>query len=227
MPRSPSVAHSKPANKPSEKSDGVVAKVVVEKKISDLVKLAKDQGHLTFDDVNEALLDHVADPNEMDAVMSRLQALKIEIIDATEAEHEDVADDSEDIGDEPETRRDFSEDPVRVYLKQVGRVPLLTREQELEVWKRIEHAELRVQKHLHVFGFIASAYLDLAQKVLAGTERFERIVMDDGVESRESYMAALPSLCGELERTMRSCARQYKDLLIESGKVAILSRLQR
>ena len=218
MPRSPSVAPSKPANPPPGKPDGVTAKAVVQRKISELTKLAKDQGHLTFDDVNEALLDHVTDPNEMDAVMSRLRALKIEIIDATETEHDDVADDSEDLEEERESGRDFAEDPIRVYLKQVGRVPLLTREQELEVWKRIEHAELRVQKHLHIFGFIAGAYLDLARKVLAGTERFERVVRDDDTECRESYMAALPDLCGQLERTMRSCAKQYQDSLADSGK---------
>ena len=64
-----------------------------------------------------------------------------------------------------EPKLDILDDPVRMYLKQMGQVPLLTREQEVEISKRIEDAELDVQKHINRFGFIARAHLDLAQKL--------------------------------------------------------------
>ncbi len=51
------------------------------------------------------------------------------------------------------------DDPVRMYLKQMGQVPLLTREQEVEISKRIEDAEIEVQKFLHRFGFVAFVFL--------------------------------------------------------------------
>ena len=66
-----------------------------------------------------------------------------------------------------------------MYLKQMGQVPLLTREQEVEISKRIEEAELNVQKHINRFGFIARAYLDLAQKLQEGRERFAHYQFSD------------------------------------------------
>ena len=86
-----------------------------------------------------------------------------------------------------------------MYLKQMGQVPLLTREQEVEISKRIEEAELNVQKHINRFGFIARAYLDLAQKLQEGRERFDRVILDKKIESRERYMKLLPKLCHQLE----------------------------
>ena len=60
---------------------------------------------------------------------------------------------------------DILDDPVRMYLKQMGQVPLLTRDQEVQISKRIEEAEAMVQKHLSRFGFVARGHLDLAQKL--------------------------------------------------------------
>ena len=54
----------------------------VQEKIRELIKLAKEQGYLTFDDLNEALPDNVSDPDEMDSIMNRLRGLEIDIIDA-------------------------------------------------------------------------------------------------------------------------------------------------
>ena len=87
-----------------------------------------------------------------------------------------------------------------MYLKQMGQVPLLTREQEVEISKRIEEAEIMVQQHIHRFGFIARAHLDLAQKLTEGRERFDRVILDKKIESRERYMKMLPRLCKQVEK---------------------------
>ncbi len=97
---------------------------------------------------------------------------------------------TEEEEEKPEATLDILDDPVRMYLKQMGQVPLLTREQEVEISKRIEEAELNVQKHINRFGFIARAYLDLAQKLQEGRERFDRVILDKKIESRERYMKA-------------------------------------
>ena len=96
-----------------------------------------------------------------------------------------------------------------MYLKQMGQVPLLTREQEVEISKRIEDAEARVQRHLNRFGFIARAHLDLAQKLVEGRERFDRVILDKKIESRERYLKALPKLCEQLERFSTELADLY------------------
>jgi RNA polymerase primary sigma factor len=97
-----------------------------------------------------------------------------------------------------EQKLDILDDPVRMYLKQMGQVPLLTREQEVEISKRIEDAENTVQKHLHRFGFVTQSYLDLADSLIRGKERFDRVILDKKIESRERYMKMLPKLCDQL-----------------------------
>src|SRR6266567_1355390 len=107
---------------------------------------------------------------------------------------------------------------LRRYLKQMGQVPLLTREQEVEISKRIEEAENMVQKHINRFGFIARAHLDLARKLAEGRERFDRVILDKKIESRERYMKKLPRLCKQVEQLSASITQQYSQLPRSSSK---------
>jgi len=155
----------------------------------------------------------------MDAIMTRLRAMEIDIIDSSEVDRykdgQKAADEEEE--DKADSKLDVLDDPVRMYLKQMGQVPLLTREQEVEISKRIEDAELMVQKHIYRFGFTARAHLELAQKLVEGRERFDRVILDKKIESRERYMKALPRLCDQLEKSAADVARRYKSLMALSA----------
>jgi len=197
-------------------------------KIRELIKLAKEQGYLTFDDLNEALPESVNEPDEMETILSRLRGLEIDIIDASQVDsYKDGKKDSDDDDEEDKTdsKLDILDDPVRMYLKQMGQVPLLTREQEVEISKRIEEAELNVQKFVNRFGFIARAYLDLATKLNEGRERFDRVILDKKIESRERYMKALPKLCEQVEKAAQDAAASYKAILA-GGKASDLKNIQ-
>ena len=189
-------------------------------RIRELIKLAKEQGYLTFDDLNEALPDALTDADDLDAILTRLRRMEIDIIEASEVDRfKDGKKDAEEEEEEkPEAKLDILDDPVRMYLKQMGQVPLLTREQEVEISKRIEEAETMVQKHINRFGFIARAHLDLAQKLTEGRERFDRVILDKKIESRERYMKMLPRLCKQVEQLSDSIAQQYTLLLQNSQK---------
>src|SRR5207248_8488597 len=125
--------------------------------------------------------------------------------------------------EKPETKLDILDDPVRMYLKQMGQVPLLTREQEVEISKRIEEAENMVQKHINRFGFIARAHLELAQKLSEGRERFDRVILDKKIESRERYMKMLPRLCEKVEKLDDTITTQYIQMREASART-LLSR---
>ena len=198
----------------------------IQEKIRELIKLAKEQGYLTWDDLNEALPDGVNDPDLIESIQTRLRAMEFDIIEASdvdrykdlkkeqEPEDSDLEEDekeekADDEKSEGSGKLDILDDPVRMYLKQMGQVPLLTREQEVEISKRIEDAEARVQKHLNRFGFIARAHLDLAQKLVEGRERFDRVILDKKIESRERYLKALPKLCEQLEQFGTELSRLY------------------
>ncbi len=193
----------------------------VQEKLRELIKLAKEQGYLTFDDLNEALPESLNDPDEMDTIMGRIRSMEIEIIEASDVDRfkdGKKADDAEEEEEKPEAKLDILDDPVRMYLKQMGQVPLLTREQEVEISKRIEEAELNVQSHINHFGFIARAYLDLAQKLIEGRERFDRVILDKKIESRERYMKALPKLCAQVEHAAANCATAYRNYVGHGGR---------
>jgi RNA polymerase primary sigma factor len=190
----------------------------LQERLRELVKLAKEQGYLTYDDINEALPEGMADPDEMEQILGRLRSMEVEIIDASEVDRfKDGKKDIDDEDDEKDQKLDILDDPVRMYLKQMGQVPLLTREQEVEISKRIEDAELMVQKFITRFGFIARAHLDLAQKLIEGRERFDRVILDKKIESRERYMKALPKLCAHVERAGEDAQVLYRNWMSARG----------
>jgi RNA polymerase primary sigma factor len=192
----------------------------VQTRIRELIKLAKEQGYLTFDDLNEALPVELTDADELDAILTRLRRMEIDIIEASEVDrYKDGKKDTEEEEEEkPEAKLDILDDPVRMYLKQMGQVPLLTREQEVEISKRIEEAEIMVQRLINRFGFIAQAHLDLAQKLSEGGERFDRVILDKKIESRERYMKLLPRLCKQVQKLGASICQQYSRILHGSAR---------
>ncbi|MFA7233351.1 MAG: RNA polymerase sigma factor RpoD [Terrimicrobiaceae bacterium] len=194
----------------------------IQEKVRELIKLAKEQGYVTFDDLDEHLPEGVNEPEHIETVIGQLRAVEIEIIDASDVDRiKDVRtkdnEEEEEKEEKSDSKLDILDDPVRMYLKQMGQVPLLTREQEVEISKRIEDAELKVQETLYRFGFIARAHLDLAQKLVDQRERFDRVILDKKIESRERYMKALPRLCQQVKRQADSVAKIY------SAKLAVAS----
>jgi len=190
----------------------------LQERVRDMVKLAKEQGYVTYDDINEALPENMADPEEMEQLINRLRSMEVDIIDASEVDrYKDGKKDIDDEDEEKDQKLDILDDPVRMYLKQMGQVPLLTREQEVEISKRIEDAELMVQKFINRFGFTSKAHLELAQKLIEGRERFDRVILDKKIESRERYMKALPKLCSQVERSSGEVATLYRKLVDVRG----------
>ena len=180
-------------------------------KLKELIKLANEQGYLTYNDVNEALPESVLSSEELDSVIILLRGMDIDIIDASEVEkYRQEHPQGEDV-ETRQARLDILDDPVRMYLKQMGQVPLLTREQEVEISKRIEQAELKVRECVLRFGFVTAEHTALARRLMEGKERFDRIVLDKKVESRELYMAALPKLVSRVDAAAARAARRFDE----------------
>jgi RNA polymerase primary sigma factor len=163
-------------------------------KIRALIRQSKEQGYLTFDDINEALPDSVENQEEIDNVLSILQNLEIEILEPEQVEEFKQRQTKEEEDETRSSQNDILDDPVRMYLKQMGQVPLLTREQEVEISKRIETAELTAQEVLFEVAIVGKYIAGLGQKLIDRTERFDRIVIDKKIESRDAYFKNLPKL---------------------------------
>jgi RNA polymerase primary sigma factor len=184
-------------------------------KIKELIKLAQEQGYLTYGDINDVLPENMIAPEELDSVLILLRGLEIEIVDASEVDRikqRDEADEEARI----QSKIDVLDDPVRMYLKQMGQVPLLTREQEVEISKRIEEAEENLQQLLHQFGFVAEEHLGIADRLLQSKERFDRVILDKKIASREKYLKTLPMLCKKVRQAEAGVAKIYKKLRTSS-----------
>ncbi|HZH91450.1 MAG TPA: RNA polymerase sigma factor RpoD [Pyrinomonadaceae bacterium] len=126
-----------------------------------LLELGADKKYLTFDDLNRALPDNVVSPDDIEDVLQKLDGANIIVADSDERLIEQAAQsmaasespEDEEVLDEDEASLDLSagmldktNDPVRVYLREMGVVPLLTREGEVAIAKRIERGQRKTRK---------------------------------------------------------------------------------
>ena len=162
-------------------------------KVKELVRLAREQGYLTYNDINEALPDSVTSPEEIDEIYIKLRNLEVQIVDAAEIDRVKQPEPEEP---EDKARLDILDDPVRMYLKQMGQVPLLTREQEVAISKRIESADDEIRRIVCGLGFAGKEHIALAEKLTSEPpkERFDRVILDKKIEGRQSHIRALRTL---------------------------------
>ena len=167
--------------------------VELTEKIKELLRLAQEQGYLTYNDINDALPDNVVTAEELDEIYIKLRNLDVEIVDQAEVDRVKQPEPEEE---EDKSRLDILDDPVRMYLKQMGQVPLLTREQEVEISKRIETAENELKRIIYSFGFSGKEHIALAEKLISEPpkERFDRVIVDKKIENRENHLKDLRKL---------------------------------
>jgi RNA polymerase primary sigma factor len=183
----------------------------LKEKIKELVHLAQDQGHLTISDVNEALPKDLVTPEKLDEILAKLKSLDVEIVEQLDSAPRQKP--VESASEAEKSRLDILDDPVRMYLKQMGQVPLLTREQEVEISKRIEAAELEVKRILYSLGFTAKEHIALAEKLTADPpkERFDRVTVDKVIETREKHIKALHRLIKKVREEDTGVDKKYLD----------------
>jgi len=196
-----------------------------QERLRELIKLAREQGYLTHDDLHEALPDTVTKPEQVEGVLVFLRNFEIDVIEASEVDAYKKPAREEDgsevvVVEDKVEKLDILDDPVRMYLRQMGQVPLLTREQEVEISKRIEESEIGAVNHLHKFGFIAKEYISLGEKLLNSRERFDRVIQDKKIEGREKYMTGLKSLVKQLHGTHEKAHKVYARVPAAKSAVA-------
>ena len=189
--------HSGPETKagPGQQTPGVPGTVVAPLDLAETIKtllhLAHENGHITYDDINDVLPEGLS-PEDLDELYTKLRNLDVEIVDHAEVERAKPAEPEE----EEDSRLEVLDDPVRMYMNQMGKVPLLTREQEVEICKRIEEAESEMKSLVYGLGFTAKEHIAIAEKLLSEPpkERFDRVVVDKKVANREGHLRDLRNL---------------------------------
>jgi RNA polymerase primary sigma factor len=169
----------------SDSSDGDV-----NSRIQSLIRLARGRGYVALQDIKNILPETVTSAQEIENVMNILENLDIEILDADEVEQYQSKIQDE-LREPSGGTSEIIEDPVRMYLGQMGQIPLLTRDQEVAISKRIEREELKAQDELFSIHLTAGFQINLADKLLQREERFDRVVLDKKIESRDAYYKML------------------------------------
>jgi RNA polymerase primary sigma factor len=192
---------------------------IIAEKVKELLRLAQEQGYVTYDDINDAIPDEIVSPEVLDMVYSKLRGFEVEIVEAPDLERPKAAEPEEEV---EESRLDILDDPVQMYLRQMGKVPLLTREQEVEICKRIEEGETAARRILFGFGFTGKEHIALAEKLLSDPprERFDRVIVDKKVESRASHLTALRRLVRRARDLDLKLDKAYEQCRPVGGKPA-------
>jgi RNA polymerase primary sigma factor len=167
----------------------------IKQEIDKLVAIGRKKGFLTYDEVNEALSDDV-ESEEIDKVFDILDSKDIKVVeseeDNTESKNKETPE--EDSRDQEykrareETREEDNtyadkfiplDDPVKMYLKQMGSIPLLSREDEIKLAKQIEETEIKFAESLFMTAYARKDALEIISEVLNGETNVEDVVKDE------------------------------------------------
>jgi RNA polymerase primary sigma factor len=148
--------------------------------VRQLIQVGKEKGYLLYDELNELLPSEIVSAEDLDELFSTFGSAGIEIVDSDKAYRGDK-DFDRDSGDEPELdltpgALDKTNDPVRMYLREMGTVPLLTREGEVAIAKRIERGKLAVIKSISRTPTIAKRILTTGDQLRAGERTIRELV---------------------------------------------------
>ncbi|HEY4832147.1 MAG TPA: RNA polymerase sigma factor [Waddliaceae bacterium] len=171
-----------------------------QQKMEELVVTAKEQGYITYEEINEALPMSFDTPEQIDQVLIFLAGMDIQVLNQSEVERQkEKKKEAKELEGIARRAEGTPDDPVRMYLKEMGSVPLLTREEEVEISKRIEKAQIQIERILLRFRFSTKEAISLAAYLINGKDRFDKIISEKEVEDKAKYLKLLPKLADLLK----------------------------
>ncbi|MBZ0135119.1 MAG: RNA polymerase sigma factor RpoD [Planctomycetes bacterium] len=170
----------------------VLSQDEVNEQIKGLIKMGRDRGYITYDEMNEALPGDVVSPERLDQILMRLDELGIEVVeDSPEYRVRDKKDRRHSEPKPPVDEDGRIDDPVRTYLQQMGEIPLLTRDEEIALAKKIEVTRKRFQKTVLVSHVAQVEAIRILGEVERGELAFDRTMkFNSEFEMAKSEMSA-------------------------------------
>jgi RNA polymerase primary sigma factor len=225
---------------------GAIELAIEEKYSEDVQKLldmGKEKTFLTYDDINQELPEGLVSPDEIEDIFATLGAEGIAISDSEEKFLESAAaaggDKKLDEMQEEELELDLSpgtldktNDPVRLYLREMGVVPLLTREGEVAIAKRIERGKMRAQKAVSRSPVAVAEILKIGDELSRGEISIREIVTfteQEGIteEKIEEYHQYTLDTIAELAKSFKKTHALYEKVLAEPKRSPKLNRMRR
>jgi RNA polymerase primary sigma factor len=204
--------------------------------VRQLIAMGKERGYLLYDEVNDILPAEVHSSEEIDDLLSTFERYGIDIYedaaaakaaratadptvaDAPEVESKDDLPVAEDAGELDLTpgMLEKTNDPVRMYLREMGTVPLLTREGEVAIAKRIERGQLLVLKTITRSPIIVKELVNIGEDLRKGTRSIKEIVQFDDEELTEEK---IENKTKKILKVLDRIAKLYNECLREAAKL--------
>ncbi len=164
-----------------------------EEDVHGLIETGKEKGYLTYGEVNDALPDEIGSPDDLDDLITTIGTQGIDLLDTPKfpGDKEFELEEGEDVElDLTPGTLEKTNDPVRMYLREMGTVPLLTREGEVEIAKRIERGQMRVLKAISRSPIVIREVAALGEDLKRGVRNVKEVVIFDEEELTEEVVQA-------------------------------------
>ncbi len=179
--------------RPKESRDTLAIEDKFEHEIDNLIETGKEKGYLTYGDVNDMLPDEIGSADDLDDLITTIGTQGIDLLDTPKfpGDKDFELEEGEDVElDLTPGTLEKTNDPVRMYLREMGTVPLLTREGEVEIAKRIERGQLRVMKAISRSPIVIREIAALGEDLKRGVRNVKEVVVFDEEELTEDVVVA-------------------------------------
>jgi RNA polymerase primary sigma factor len=186
--------------------------------VRQLIAVGKEKGYLLYDEVNEMLPSEITSSEDLDDLFNAFGSAGIEVVDSDKAYRAEKDFDRDGSEDGPELdltpgALDKTNDPVRMYLREMGTVPLLTREGEVAIAKRIERGKLAVIKSISRTPTIAKRILIMGDQLRAGERTIrELVIFSDEEITDEVIQERAADVLGQIEQVRKARVNYGKAL---------------
>ncbi len=202
---------------------------LIKEEIQRFIKMARDKGYLTIEEINDLLPAEIVAPSVLDSLMQALEVNGVIITEHSSSKKDDadesgtfLSDPDKEIEDEEDEDEQLDEedvrgnDPVRLYLRKMGSVSLLTREGEVEIARRIEKGEREIVKAILLSPIGTHEIIQLGERLDQGRIKVKAIFRgledEDTQYDEQEYVEKIHQLIGEVKKYQKK-AQKYFEIL--------------